>query len=156
MKISCKMDSVTGVPLRDVPYGTVVRREFGGDAETVYLVVSPMDGSGLRALVTMGGGTLKSPSPDLAVIPLEAELIITGRADIWPRSMRDYANEWADAHSRVQTYYPPRYLASAMWRDFSSQPPRDVTHCGAYFTSGFGASCICNLPAYHPPGHAQT
>ena len=64
-----------GVPLSKVEFGTLVRRTT---SDLPYLVVSPMDGSGACALVTIGGGILKEVPQDLEVLPLSATLIVHG------------------------------------------------------------------------------
>lgn len=64
-----------GVRLGDVAFGTVVLRPEGG---TYYLVTSPMNGTGHRTLVTLGGGTTKTPSQDTRVIPVEAACYVGG------------------------------------------------------------------------------
>jgi hypothetical protein len=67
-----------GVPLATVEYGSAVRTPKGGD--TVYLVVSPMDGSGLRKLVSIASGTFKEyASQELLVQVLDATLIVKGQ-----------------------------------------------------------------------------
>ena len=65
-----------GVRVSSLKFGTIVRRASAGD--TLYLVVSPMDGSGLRCLVTIGGGTLKHVDQSAMVIPLAATLTVHG------------------------------------------------------------------------------
>jgi hypothetical protein len=65
--------SAIGTRLADVPFGSVVTRLNSGD--TVYLVASPMDGSGRRVLITLGGGTLRDPGPDTRVFVHDATLI---------------------------------------------------------------------------------
>lgn len=68
-------EAEAGIPLNAAPFGSVVRTPRG---ETVYLVVSPMDGTGNRVLATLGGGIIKYRSQDERVVPLNAELIIFG------------------------------------------------------------------------------
>jgi len=65
-----------GVRISSLKFGTIVRRANAGD--TLYLVVSLMDGSGLRHLVTLGGGTIKQVDQSTMVIPLEATLTVHG------------------------------------------------------------------------------
>ena len=64
-----------GTPLGSVEFGSVVRT--GRSGETVYLVVSPMDGSGRRELVSIASGTFK-PHPDqtIPVTILDATLVV--------------------------------------------------------------------------------
>lgn len=64
--------------LRDVAYGAVVRRAYNGDSETFYLVVSPMDGTGSKALVTLASGVLKIVPQDMRVIEMDVTLFING------------------------------------------------------------------------------
>lgn len=68
-----------GILLRHAAFGTVVRTPRSGD--TIYLVASPMDGTGERVLVTLAAGTIK-PNADqnMRVIPLDATLIVHGVA----------------------------------------------------------------------------
>lgn len=67
------------VPLCAVDFGTVVRRVVSGD--TAYLVVSSMDGTGRRALVSLKAGTLRDMvDQESLVIPLNAELHVLGDA----------------------------------------------------------------------------
>lgn len=67
-----------GLKIADVPYGTIVQRAFNSDGECFYQVVSPMDGSGAKALVTLQSGTLKHVPQDLMVVPVRAEIHIYG------------------------------------------------------------------------------
>lgn len=64
--------------LRLAAFGTVVRRAVSGD--TAYLVVSTLDGSGERTLVSLQAGTLKRADQDSLVIPLDVELHVLGDA----------------------------------------------------------------------------
>lgn len=64
-----------GVPLCDIEFGTVVRRFVNG---LVYLVASPMDGSGRRVLISLPTGTLKEIDQATRVIPVDASLVVSG------------------------------------------------------------------------------
>jgi len=65
-----------GVCLCDAPFGEVVRLAKGGEA--FYIVTSPMDGTGRKVLVTLGGGSLKEFQPNTRVVPMNAELHVFG------------------------------------------------------------------------------
>lgn len=64
-----------GVPLSAVDYGTLVRRTT---THVLYLVVSRMDGTGLKALCTLQGGVIRDVPQDLEVAPLSATLTVHG------------------------------------------------------------------------------
>ena len=59
-----------------MPLGAVVVRPVNMH-DTAYLVTSPMDGSGRRVLVTLGGGTQRPEiGPDELVFPIPATLTL--------------------------------------------------------------------------------
>lgn len=64
-----------GVPLGKVAYGTVVRI---ARSPALYLVISMMDGTGIKRLVTLGGGSLKDFPEDQPVQPIDATLHVHG------------------------------------------------------------------------------
>jgi hypothetical protein len=77
VKILIEQNLENGVPLESVKFGQVVRTPRGGD--THYLVVSTMDGTGHRALVSLASGTLKHQADQsVRVIPLNATLVVHG------------------------------------------------------------------------------
>jgi hypothetical protein len=63
-----------GVPLRDMPFGTVVARAV--NEWHLYLVASPMDGTGRKVLISLPSGMLKDVPQDLLVVPVDAQLNI--------------------------------------------------------------------------------
>jgi hypothetical protein len=73
-----------GVPLRDMPFGTVVARAVNGwhrvaragNGWHLYLVASPMDGTGRKVLISLPSGMLKDVPQDLLVVPVDAQLNI--------------------------------------------------------------------------------
>lgn len=77
MKIVVENDARYGVRLGDVPFGSLVRRPRS-DIDA-YLVVSSMDGTGRRALVSLPSGNYRNGYPqDERVLPLESTLTIHG------------------------------------------------------------------------------
>lgn len=78
LKIEYKSNALeqVGVQIKDVEYGVTVLRSGVEPKPTVYLVVSPMDGSGDKALVMLGGGTFKRVDQSTRVFPVEAQLSI--------------------------------------------------------------------------------
>jgi hypothetical protein len=73
--------SHVGSRIADVEFGTVVIRSVTEINPTIYLVVSPMDASGHKALVTLGGGTLKHVDQNTRVFPVDAQLRV-GNEDL--------------------------------------------------------------------------
>lgn len=71
MKIKVVSEPVIGVPLGSLDYGTVVQQHAN-----YYLVASPMDGTGDRALITLAGGTLKHRDQSARVVPVKATVVI--------------------------------------------------------------------------------
>jgi hypothetical protein len=66
-----------GVTLAIVPFGNIVTRTNAPD--TAYMVVSLMDGTGLRGLVSLRGGIVKSGlDQQMKVIPRCATLSVRG------------------------------------------------------------------------------
>ena len=65
-----------GIPVCQLAYGTVVMRP--GNNVDYYIIISPMDGSGRKVLVTLGGGTLKEVDQQLRVVPVNCVLVVDG------------------------------------------------------------------------------
>ncbi len=78
MRVITEAALTQGFPVGRLPFGTVVKRAEGGDGDTFYMVVSPMDGSGDRVLCTLHGGVVKRVNQGLLVVPLLATLHIHG------------------------------------------------------------------------------
>lgn len=64
-----------GIRLGDMRFGQVVTI---GDRKAFYLVTSPMDGSGRKFLVSLGGGKVAAYGMETIVIPVKATLHIEG------------------------------------------------------------------------------
>jgi hypothetical protein len=64
-----------GIRLAETKFGDVVRI---AKSCAFYLVMSAMDGSGQRVLVSLGSGAMKDFNPDTRVIPVDAELHVRG------------------------------------------------------------------------------
>jgi hypothetical protein len=80
MRIIAHKETLVGIPLIEAEFGSVVTRAIAPGAAH-YLVVSPMDGTGRRILVTLLAGTLKEVPQDTRVIPVpDAVLVIGARA----------------------------------------------------------------------------
>lgn len=75
MKITINSAAAAGVLLQYVDFGTVVRRVNG---DTYYIVVSMMNGTGHRALVSLQSGTIKLVEQDLRVTLVDATLYVHG------------------------------------------------------------------------------
>lgn len=73
MKVVVGAEPLFGVRIKDALFGEVVMRPKNGE---YYLVVSPMDGSGRRMLVTFNGGTLKEVDQNEQIIPVDAAVYI--------------------------------------------------------------------------------
>lgn len=81
MKITVENPPSIGIPLSEIPFGTVVARV--GHGTFYYLVAASMDGTGRRILVKLDSGTTKLEiEQDTRVHPVDAELVIGGRR--WP------------------------------------------------------------------------
>jgi hypothetical protein len=76
-----------GVALSSVPYGAVVTRANAGD--TVYLVASPMDGSGRKVLISLCGGKLKEVPQGTCVLVREATLTVGAIVNATPEEFDD-------------------------------------------------------------------
>lgn len=100
MKIIVNKAPEIGVPVSEVPCGSVVRRASGDDGKTFYLVAATMDGTGHRVLITLGGGAWKHTDQALRVIPVDAHVVIgeaEPQSNVAPRypSLVQQLEEWA-------------------------------------------------------------
>ena len=82
MKIIFTEDVAPGVEISKVPFGTIVTRANAGN--TVYLVASPMDGTGRRVLISLQGGTLKDLPSNTRVLVRQAVLTVGAIVDKVP------------------------------------------------------------------------
>lgn len=81
MKITVEHQPSVGIPLSEIPFGTVVARV--GHDTFYYLVAASMDGTGRRILVKLDSGTTKLEiEQDCRLLVVDAELVIGGRR--WP------------------------------------------------------------------------
>jgi hypothetical protein len=88
VKIQVNKRAHVGVPLCDVPFGSVVTRPVA--EVTYYIVTSPMDGSGRKRLVTLSGGVFKELPQDTAVILVNDAMLVIGGADTQREGVSSY------------------------------------------------------------------
>jgi hypothetical protein len=75
-----------GMELKDIPYGVVVTRPTAPDI--AYMVASLMDGSGLRVLLSLKSGALKSVNQSTYFIPRSATLHVSHETTAAVRAIR--------------------------------------------------------------------
>jgi hypothetical protein len=82
MKIVIENGPSSGVPLQKVPFGAVVRLPSAPIKDPCYyIVVSEMNGSGDRVLVSLRSGTLKRNHDNGRVVVVSATLYVHGDGD---------------------------------------------------------------------------
>ncbi len=79
MKIVIENGPSNGAPLQEVDFGSVVRLSTASPTDPCYyIVVSEMDGTGYKALVSLRSGTLKRSHHNGRVVVVSATLYVHG------------------------------------------------------------------------------